>query len=217
MNDKELTARIAELNAKRADLKKERDKIVWEEGIPAIIAKLKSLGKDTVCLRGADDATNCFHVDGIWGSFEGGYFAANRLKLDENDNLVMVYNDLTNNQNLDSSNWEYGSEDYESVVTEEISNAIITPNLDVILNDITDYYKLYQPRNTSEMVDMHEMFKGREDLRSLDLSHFDISKVTNMRMMFEGSNNLESIDLSSFYTSNVIDMSEMFGQSSIIL
>ena len=191
MTDKELTARTAELNSQRAALNKERDKLVWEEGIPAIIAKLKSSGKDTICLRDADDETNCFHVDGIWGSFEGGYFAANRLKLDENDNLVMVYNDLTNNQYSDSSNWEYGSEDYESVITEEISNAIIAPNLDVILNDIMDYYKLYRlPQDTSEIVDMHEMFKGREDLRSLDLSHFDTSKVTSMRMMFEGCYNL---------------------------
>lgn len=215
MTDKELTARIAELNAQRAALKKERDKLVWEEGIPAIIAKMKRLGGDTICLRGADDATNCFHVDGIWGSFEGGYFAANRLKLDENDNLVMVYNDLTNNQYSYCSNWEYGSVDRESVVTEEISNAIIAPNLDVILNDITDYYQLHRlPQKTLEMVDMHEMFKGREDLRSLDLSHFDTSKVTNMRMMFKECYNLKSIDLSSFDTSNVTDMSEMFAHCS---
>ena len=48
MTDKELTARIAELNAQRAALKKERDKLVWEEGIPAIIAKMKRLGGDTI-------------------------------------------------------------------------------------------------------------------------------------------------------------------------
>lgn len=46
MTDKELTARIAELDAQRAALKKECDKLVWEEGIPAIIAKMKRYEKE---------------------------------------------------------------------------------------------------------------------------------------------------------------------------
>ena len=209
MTEQEITDRIADLNSQITTLKEERDELVWTEGIPAIIAKMKSLGKDTICLRDADYEENYFRVTEIWGNFDGGNYAANRLRLDEYDNLILAYNDVTDY----GESWEYGDEDYESVVTKEISNEIIAPNLDVILNEITDFYKLYRlPQDTSEMVDMQEMFKGREELQSLDLSHFDTSKVTNMRLMFDECYNLQCIDLSSFDTSNVIDMCGMFAE-----
>ena len=209
MTEQELSARIAELNAQMSALKEERNKLVWKEGIPAIIAKMKRLGKDTICLRKADDEENCFHVSDIWGSINGTPSAANRLRLDENDNLILVYNDVTDY----GDSWEYGDEDYESEITDEISNVIIAPNLNVIINDITDFYKQYRwPQDTSEIVDMKEMFKEREDLQSLDLRHFNTSHVTNMRLMFSECYKLQTIDLSTFDTSKVTDMAGMFAK-----
>ena len=54
------------------------------------------------------------------------------------------------------------------------------------------------------------LFKNCVSLTSLDLSNFDITKVTDMSKMFYRCELLTSLDLSNFYTKNVIDMSYMF-------
>ena len=85
--------------------------------------------------------------------------------------------------------------------------------------------------NTSHVTDMGEMFSDCWSLTSLDLSHFDTSKVTNMNGMFkmgeyyiEGRENdweelppfmeleskLTTLNLRGFDTSNVTDMGGMF-------
>ncbi|MBR5170138.1 MAG: BspA family leucine-rich repeat surface protein, partial [Muribaculaceae bacterium] len=51
-------------------------------------------------------------------------------------------------------------------------------------------------------------------LTSLDLSHFNTSKVTNMGEMFYGCSSLTSLDLSSFNTAKVTKTSYMFGDCS---
>ena len=45
---------------------------------------------------------------------------------------------------------------------------------------------------------------------SLDLSSFDTSNVSNMNTMFSNCNNLKELNISSFNTSNVNDMNSMF-------
>ncbi len=64
--------------------------------------------------------------------------------------------------------------------------------------------------DTSNVVDMSNMFCDCSNLTSLDLSNFDTSNVTDMSFMFRDCRNLISLDLSSFDTSNVTDMSGMF-------
>ena len=54
------------------------------------------------------------------------------------------------------------------------------------------------------------MFQSCYELTSLDLSHFDTSKVTNMEYMFSYCNNLTSLNISNFDTSNVTNMRGMF-------
>ena len=63
--------------------------------------------------------------------------------------------------------------------------------------------------DTSRVTDMHYMFWNMHSLTSLNISNFDTSKVTNMSSMFYNMN-LTSLDLSSFDTSNVTDMGSMF-------
>lgn len=55
MNEKEIIGRITEINAQWTALKEERNRLVWTEGVPAIIAKMKSMVKDTLCLRDGED------------------------------------------------------------------------------------------------------------------------------------------------------------------
>ena len=57
---------------------------------------------------------------------------------------------------------------------------------------------------------MSEMFRGCQNLTSLDLSNFKTEDVQNMSKMFADCNNLTSLDLSNFKTEKVQDMSYMF-------
>ena len=63
--------------------------------------------------------------------------------------------------------------------------------------------------HTDESTYMYSMFNDCVSLESLDLSHFNTSKVTNMYGMF-WSVPLTTLDLSTFNTSNVTNMASMF-------
>ena len=63
--------------------------------------------------------------------------------------------------------------------------------------------------DTSRVTDMHYMFWNMHSLTSLNLSNFDTSNVTNMSAMFYNMN-LTSLNLSNFDTSKVTDMNAMF-------
>ncbi|WP_290392746.1 BspA family leucine-rich repeat surface protein, partial [uncultured Duncaniella sp.] len=227
MTDKELTARIAELNAQRAALKMERDKLVWEEGIPAIIAKMKRYGKMSLNLSSAAEANICLSHNELWRNLSDGHFAVKQLCLDENDNLIVVFNALLLNEKSAMKDWVFDRENIKRSVDEEISNAVIAPLLsklldDALYSDVVDISSVFEVMSgakeidlssvdTSKVTDMHAMFQGCTKLTSLDLSPLDTSKVTDMHEMFKGCHRLEVLDLSSFDTSKVTDMNSMFG------
>lgn len=64
--------------------------------------------------------------------------------------------------------------------------------------------------NTSEAINMRDMFRNCGALTSLDVSHFDTRNVTDMSGMFYYCNLLTNLDVSGFNTSKVTDMSSMF-------
>ncbi len=64
--------------------------------------------------------------------------------------------------------------------------------------------------DTSKVTNMSYMFSGCSSLTSLDVSNFDTSNVTTMSYMFYNCSSLTSLDLSNFNTSNVIYMDYMF-------
>ena len=64
--------------------------------------------------------------------------------------------------------------------------------------------------DTSKVTNMGYMFSHCSGLTSLDVTGFDTSKVTSMSYMFGGCSGLTSLDVSHFDTSNVTDMSCMF-------
>jgi len=63
---------------------------------------------------------------------------------------------------------------------------------------------------TENVLDMYYMFGDADELRSLDLSHFNTAKVENMRSMFYDCERLKTVDISSFQMDNVVDASYMF-------
>ena len=56
----------------------------------------------------------------------------------------------------------------------------------------------------------NQMFRGMSNLRELDLSNFDTSRVTSFYQMFMGASSLKRLDLSGFKTSKIEAMAEMF-------
>ena len=135
MTDKELTARIAEINAQRAALNKERDKLAWEEGIPAIIAKMKRYGKRSLNLTAAADADIRLSHNELWRKLSDGHYAVKQLCLDENDALIIVVNALLLNEKSAMKDWVFDRENIKRSVDEEISNAVIAPLLSKLLDD----------------------------------------------------------------------------------
>ena len=64
---------------------------------------------------------------------------------------------------------------------------------------------------TDEAVTLEDMFYGCESLQSIDLSHFNTSKVKIFSGMFWSCSALQILDLSTFNTSNATKMEGMFG------
>ena len=64
--------------------------------------------------------------------------------------------------------------------------------------------------NTSNVKGMTFMFKGCDNLDSIDVSGFNTANVENMSCMFQGCYKLTNIDVSGFNTANVVEMGCMF-------
>ena len=64
--------------------------------------------------------------------------------------------------------------------------------------------------DVSKITQMYKMCYNCKSLELIELSGWNTSKVTNMTSMFYGCNSLTSLDVSHFDTSNVTDMSSMF-------
>ena len=56
----------------------------------------------------------------------------------------------------------------------------------------------------------NQMFSGMSNLKELDLSSFDTSKVTSFYQMFMGASSIKRLDLSGFKTSKISVMADMF-------
>ena len=77
---------------------------------------------------------------------------------------------------------------------------------DMALREITFGSKF----DTTNVLDMQQMFKRCSSLTNLDLNAFDTKKADNMRCMFENCASLTNLDLNNFNTTNVTNMDNMF-------
>ena len=55
------------------------------------------------------------------------------------------------------------------------------------------------------------MFYDCQSMKSIDVSNFDVSKVTTTESMFQYCSSLTSLDLSKFKTPDCQNMASMFG------
>ena len=104
---------------------------------------------------------------------------------------------------------------------EESKNSINGENIDIYINDKKiDFNHIYTSEEKGEikvkfifnkiLTTTHDMFTNCINLKSIDLSSFNSSKVTNTGFMFYNCPSLEFINFSSFNTENVDNMNCMF-------
>ena len=70
--------------------------------------------------------------------------------------------------------------------------------------------------STTGMTDLSDLFKGCENLKTVDMSLLDTSEVTDMSGMFSDCYNLAEVDLSNFNTDKVTKMGYMFENSGLV-
>ena len=125
-------------------------------------------------------------------------------------NKVTV-NAVTNeiDENIKSENIKNGV-DILGVTGNYVGNKYAPRSIKFDYYDGTDLDYEIANLDTSNITDMHDMFKNCANLTHLDLSNFDTSKVTNMYAMFDSCSQLKTLDLSNFDTSKVTNMYAMF-------
>ena len=119
------------------------------------------------------------------------------------DHVVISVNGTNTNVSVGSDGWFF----YD---VEQNANSII-----FYTTDKSNFEKVYFA-NIDSISNCEEMFRGCNNLITVDFSKFNTSSVTTMRSMFYGCSNLTSLDLSNFNTSAVTDMSQMFRDCSRI-
>ena len=76
------------------------------------------------------------------------------------------------------------------------------------VNTINNYDSLFEgcssletvnfPKGSENVISMNNMFDGRENIKEVNLTSFNVSETTKMSNIFSGCNNLQNIDISSF-------------------
>ena len=123
------------------------------------------------------------------------------------DKLRSEFESITTLDNIEApkniSSWD---------VSEEKNNGIIAWYTD---EDNNGKYELYLAQDGGVVAnpDSSYLFMNFNNVKSMDLSNFDTSKVTNMESMFYYTK-IDNLNLSSFNTSNVTNMTNMFYGSS---
>lgn len=99
-----------------------------------------------------------------------------------------------------------------SIVFNDCINTSNVINMQDMFNDSKGLVSLdLDSFNTSNVEDMSGMFSGCKELKSItNMSYLSTIKVKNMSYMFNQCNVLQELDVSSFNTTSTIDMRSMF-------
>ena len=143
-----------------------------------------------------------------------------KIKVKENDKKGNKFNDI---YFLDNTPYMKSLVGFYKE-NEEITN-LNENNVEIYINGKNIKFKKYFKPDTEgeyiikiifkiKMKDCSFMFSGCNNIKSIDLTHFDSSNVTNMSYMFSRCHYIEEINLDKIKTDNVVDMSYMFNKCS---
>lgn len=148
------------------------------------------------------------------------YLMANGI-IYANENSTGLFAGMENLEKIDniegldfSESKRLGALFYDVISLEEIdltsfntSNAIDMSNMFAYTSSVSKLE--VSSFDTSKVNDMYGMFMG-SSVKNLDLSNFDTSKVVTTSYMFANDSNLKTLNLSGMNTQSVFDMSFMF-------
>ena len=134
-------------------------------------------------------------------------YTINNLKYDKNNKIVMRFNsNITSCENMFS-----GLRNITQLDMTNFDFSEITSMKNMFYDDINLWeIKLNANNKISKIVDLENMFKGCNILKSIQLYMLDTSLVTNMANMFRECYKIEYLNISNFNTSIVTDMQYMF-------
>lgn len=131
----EIFEQFQELDNKIKALTDEKKRIAWEVGVPALIEKMKNLGKRILYLREAEEEAGVWATEQLWFWYGDGRYAARLLTLDEVDRLYVVYNSFWDNESSNSGEWGYDDEDMVAEVTRRVSDTLMVEILPELFED----------------------------------------------------------------------------------
>ena len=200
----------------------------------ASASAIEPLGARFTVARTADESSNAEdpNIKKWYGDFQNGLYKDKEIALPD----VSVHGALKESGTVGTSNWDL-YEDGAMRVHEGIFKWYELRRLaekkkikyfefekGCKLSDNDNYVILGQREcvsmvgyiSASGATNMINMFADLENLRYLNLSGFDTSKVTDMRSMFSGCKALTSLDVSDLDTSGVTEMGSMFSDCSAL-
>ena len=128
-----------------------------------------------------------------------------------NSNYIEVVQFLDDIAPKNTAFWFYYCSNLSSVIDIENLDTSNTINMEEMFSACTNLEVLDVSHfDTSNVEYMDYMFSCCSSLTSLDFSSWDTSNVTNMEGMFDGCENIINLDLSTFDTSSVESMASMF-------
>lgn len=107
---------------------------------------------------------------------------------------------------------------YKIYILSDSGNFILNPNAAWMFDKLYSLEKIVNLHllDTSNVINMRDMFCDCAKLVSVDLSNFDTSNVTNMIGMFARMKAITYLDLTTFNTSNVTEMGQMFTNDTVL-
>lgn len=188
------------------------------DDMPTAIANIPSGGSSTIDLTGyagtnwATAVAPLLNTSGMTDMSYMFYYQRTATSIDVSNfdtsnvtSMENMFNGCGSLTSLDLDNWD-------------TSKVTSMKNMFHYCDHLTTIHNLSN-LTTSNVTDMSYMFSNCQRLPSLDITHFDTSKVTTMWYMFQylGYQNLNplSLDLSNFRTSLVTNMGGMFSNASL--
>ncbi len=228
MDTAALLEALNKLSAQKNEAITKFNHLVWIYGMPAIIAKMKELGKNKVYLRDAEDE-GYINTGDLWGYFNNGDYAVKLLKLNDDDTLSVVYNTYWNNEDSGESYWGYNDFCGEAVVDEQTSNAIISNIISVLLTN-DSIYEVESDEDEDNEDEVTENDCDTDDDADDDeaveenINEDDDDEYASRLKKYNGKKDmsgalsnlykLEYIDLSGWDTSNATDISSFLNNCS---
>lgn len=151
--------------------------------------------------------------------------------IDYDRNLAFTYDNVSEtlyiNKNSNTLSSSYSStqlfnslaKDYAKSIKHLVINGNTKGTYDLEANQTSDLFsnmpllediKGLEYLNTHNLTNFNSMFAGDTNLKSIDLSSFDITELTSINSMFKGCKNLTEIKTNNFDSVNITDMSHLF-------